>query len=196
MEFQSYIESAIARLITAAEGRTLVLFTSYDMLRSAFHDVKLQLKGFEGLLIKQGDDDNSRLLDMFREDTTSVLFATDSFWQGVDVPGESLSQVIIVKLPFTVPNDPVFTARAEAVTLHGGNSFMELSVPEAVIKFRQGFGRLIRRSDDRGTVIVLDRRIYEKRYGQIFINSIPETKRLYEKIDDIVKHVRQFLFDR
>ncbi|MCK9171443.1 MAG: DEAD/DEAH box helicase family protein [Treponema sp.] len=196
MEFQAYIESAIARLITAAQGRTLVLFTSYDMLRSAFRGVKLQLKEFDGILIKQGDDDNSRLLDMFREDTTSVLFATDSFWQGVDVPGESLSQVIIVKLPFTVPNDPVFTARAEAVTLRGGNSFMELSVPEAVIKFRQGFGRLIRRSDDRGCVIVLDRRIYEKRYGQIFINSIPETKRSYEKLDDIVKQVEQFLFDR
>jgi ATP-dependent DNA helicase DinG len=195
MEFQPYIESAIARLIVAAKGRTLVLFTSYDMLRTVFNDVKLQLPGFCGTLIRQGDDDNGRLLDMFREDTASVLFATDSFWQGVDIPGESLSQVIIVKLPFTVPNDPVFTARSEAVTLRGGNSFMELSVPEAVIKFRQGFGRLIRRSDDRGTVVVLDKRIYEKRYGQIFLNSIPETKRLYENLDDIVKAVGQFLFD-
>ncbi len=194
-EFQPYIETAIARLIVAAKGRTLVLFTSYDMLRNAFSDVKLQLKGFAGALIKQGDDDNARLLDMFREDTSSVLFATDSFWQGVDVPGEALSQVIIVKLPFSVPNDPVFTARAEAVTLRGGNSFMELSVPEAVIKFRQGFGRLIRRSDDRGTVVVLDRRIYEKQYGRIFLNSIPETKRLYEKLDDIVDEVGRFLFD-
>jgi ATP-dependent DNA helicase DinG len=194
--YQPYIESAIARLITAAGGRTLVLFTSYDMLRNTFADVKAQLREFEGMLIKQGDDDNARLLELFREDTSSVLFATDSFWQGVDIPGESLSQVIIVKLPFSVPNDPVFTARAEAVTLRGGNSFMELSVPEAVIKFRQGFGRLIRRSDDRGTVIVLDRRIYEKRYGQIFLNSIPDTKRVYEKLDIVVKDVGQFLFDR
>jgi ATP-dependent DNA helicase DinG len=166
------------------------------MLRNTFTDVKAQLREFEGMLIKQGDDDNARLLELFREDTSSVLFATDSFWQGVDIPGESLSQVIIVKLPFSVPNDPVFTARAEAVTLRGGNSFMELSVPEAVIKFRQGFGRLIRRSDDRGTVIVLDRRIYEKRYGQIFLNSIPDTKRVYEKLDIVVKDVGQFLFDR
>jgi ATP-dependent DNA helicase DinG len=195
MQFQPFITSAVARLIAAAKGRTLVLFTSYESLRSAFNDVKLQLPGFEGLLLKQGDDDNSRLLDTFRRDTSSVLFATDSFWQGVDVPGESLSQVIIVKLPFPVPNDPVFTARSEDIEKRGGNPFMELSVPEAVIKFRQGVGRLIRRGDDRGTVIVLDRRIYEKRYGRIFINSIPETKRLYENLDTIVNDVHSFLFD-
>ena len=195
MEYQPYIEQAVARLITAAQGRTLVLFTSYDSLRNAYNDVKLMLPGFDGALLKQGDDDNARLLDLFRRDTSSVLFATDSFWQGVDVPGESLSQVIIVKLPFSVPNDPVFTARAEAVEKRGGNSFMELSLPEAVIKFRQGFGRLIRRGDDRGTVIVLDRRIYEKYYGRIFLNSIPQSKRMYENLDEIVDKVASFLFD-
>jgi ATP-dependent DNA helicase DinG len=194
--FQSYIENAVPRLILAAEGRTLVLFTSYESLKSVYRAAQSGLSGFQGTLLKQGDDDNAHLLDLFRSEKESVLFATDSFWQGIDVPGESLSQVIMVKLPFSVPNDPVFTARAEAVERRGGSSFMELSVPEAVMKFRQGVGRLIRRSDDRGTVVVLDRRIYEKRYGSIFLNSIPESKRMYEPLEKIVLNVHEFIFDR
>ena len=116
------------------------------------------------------------------------------FWQGVDIPGDSLSQVIIVKLPFTVPNDPVFVARAEAIEQRGGNSFMELSVPEAVIKFRQGIGRLIRRTDDKGVVTVLDRRLYEKRYGSIFLQSIPECKKIYEPLSEITSRINDFIF--
>jgi ATP-dependent DNA helicase DinG len=145
--------------------------------------------------MKQGDDDSSRLLEAFREEKESVLFATDSFWQGVDIPGEALSQVIIVKLPFTVPNDPVFVARSEAIEKRGGSSFMELSVPEAVIKFRQGIGRLIRRSDDKGVVVVLDRRIYEKRYGSIFIASMPECKKMYSPMSEIINKINSFIFD-
>ena len=194
-EFQQWIEMAIPRLITAAEGRTLVLFTSYESLRSAHQTTVLSLKGFEGLIMKQGDDDNSKLLEKFKNDKESVLFATDSFWQGVDIPGESLSQVIIVKLPFTVPNDPVFVARSEAIEKRGGNSFMEMSVPEAVIKYRQGIGRLIRRSDDRGVVAVLDRRIYEKRYGGYFLQSMPDSKRIYEPLSEITARIKQFIFD-
>ena len=145
--------------------------------------------------MKQGDDDNGKLLEAFKQENESVLFATDSFWQGVDVPGESLSQVIIVKLPFTVPNEPVFVARSEAIELRGGSSFMELSVPEAIIKFRQGVGRLIRRSDDKGAVVVLDRRVYEKRYGSIFIASIPQCKKIYEPLSDIVTKINNFIFE-
>ena len=191
VDFQRFVVSAVSRLVSAARGRTLVLFTSYDMLKNTFTDAAPFLSKFR--LLKQGDDDASRLLDAFREDIGSVLFATDSFWQGVDVPGSSLSQVIIVKLPFSVPNDPVFTARSEAVVKRGGSAFMELSVPEAVIKFRQGFGRLIRRSDDRGCVALLDKRIYEKRYGTIFLGSIPESKRLYKDLDTIVAETERFL---
>ena len=194
-EFQQWIEMAIPRLITAAEGRTLVLFTSYESLRSAHNTTVHMLKGFGGLIMKQGDDDNSKLLEKFKNDNESVLFATDSFWQGVDIPGESLSQVIIVKLPFTVPNDPVFVARSEAIEKRGGNSFMEMSVPEAVIKFRQGIGRLIRRSDDKGVVTVLDRRIYEKRYGMNFIQSMPECKKAYEPLNDLTEKIKRFIFD-
>ncbi len=194
-EFQQWIEMAIPRLISAAEGRTLVLFTSYESLRSAHNTTVHMLKGFSGLIMKQGDDDNSKLLEKFKNDKESVLFATDSFWQGVDIPGESLSQVIIVKLPFTVPNDPVFVARSEAIEKRGGNSFMEMSVPEAVIKFRQGIGRLIRRSDDRGVVTVLDRRLYEKRYGMSFIQSMPDCKKSYEPLDETCKSINRFIFE-
>ena len=122
-----------------------------------------------------------------------MLFATDSFWEGVDVPGESLRQVVIVKLPFGVPSDPVFSARSEIIEKNGGNSFMELSVPEAVIKFRQGFGRLIRRGDDKGAVVVLDRRIIEKRYGSIFVSSVPRTRRAYEPLSNLIMSAKAYL---
>ena len=170
-----------------------LLFTSYESLKSAFDYALHFLKDFSGALLRQGTDDNARLLERFRKETESVLFATDSFWQGVDVPGESLSQVIIVKLPFTVPNDPIFTARAEAVEKRGGSSFMELSLPEAVIKFRQGVGRLMRSGTDRGAVVSLDKRIYEKRYGALFLSSLPECKKIYEPLETISRKVEQFL---
>ncbi len=195
IQFQQYVEMALPRLIQAAAGRTLVLFTSYESLKSAHRTVVASMRGFSGRIMKQGDDDNAKLLDAFKKENESVLFATDSFWQGIDIPGESLSQVIIVKLPFTVPNDPVFVARAEAIEKRGGSSFMELSVPEAVIKFRQGIGRLIRRSDDRGVVVVLDRRIYEKKYGMIFLASMPECKKIYEPLSEITTRIKSFIFN-
>ena len=195
MQFQQYVEMAICRLIQAACGRTLVLFTSYESLRSSHRTVVASLRGFPGRIMKQGDDDNSKLLEAFKKENESVLFATDSFWQGVDIPGESLSQVIIVKLPFTVPNDPVFIARAEAIEKRGGSSFMELSVPEAVIKFRQGIGRLIRRSDDHGAVVVLDRRIIEKRYGTFFTSNMPDCKKIYKPLSEVCSHIKSFIFN-
>lgn len=196
VEFEQFVCAAVPLLIDAAGGRTLVLFTSYESLKNTFRAAKSALQNqynFSGTLLKQGDDDNSRLLDQFKNDESSVLFATDSFWQGVDVPGKSLSQVIIVKLPFSVPSDPVFAARSEALERRGGNSFMELSVPEAVMKFRQGIGRLVRRSDDKGSVVLLDRRVYEKRYGSIFIGSVPECKRVYEPLEKIAERVCDFV---
>ena len=192
-QFQPFIEDAIVRLIQAAGGRTLVLFTSYDSLRHACDTARTRLRLSGLTILKQGDDERFRLLNLFKEEASSVLFATDSFWEGVDVPGESLSQVIIVKLPFGVPSDPVFAARSEQIQKRGGNPFMELSVPQSVIKFRQGFGRLIRRGDDKGTVICLDRRIMEKMYGRIFLNSIPECKKMYAPLADILGAVGEFI---
>lgn len=191
IEFQNCIERAILKLIRASGGSTLVLFTSYDSLKNAYARVQPSLSEIGINVMRQGDDDRFRLLDKFKSDKTSVLFATDSFWQGIDVPGDSLRQVIIVKLPFPVPSDPVFAARAQEIDERGGSSFMELSVPEAVIKFRQGFGRLVRRSDDKGAVVVLDRRIVEKPYGRIFIQSLPQTRVAYDSVDDIAKRVME-----
>ena len=192
-DFQIYVENVLKNLILKAKGRTLVLFTSYESLRLSYNNIFSTMLANGIKLLRQGSDDNARILKNFKDDVSSVLFATDSFWQGVDVPGESLSQVIIVKLPFTVPNDPVFKARSEAIRKKGGNSFMELSVPEAIIKFRQGVGRLIRKNTDKGTVVVLDRRIYEKQYGSLFLANVPECKKYYEPVSKILDIIEQFL---
>lgn len=191
-DFQNFASFAIARLTKNANGRTLILFTSYEMLTTCFASVRSSLSDESFLLLKQGSEDNARLLEKFRKDESSVLFATSSFWQGVDVPGSSLSQVIIAKLPFAVPSDPIFAARSEAVEKKGGSSFMDLSVPEAVMLFRQGFGRLMRKKTDKGAVIVLDKRLYEKRYGKIFLQSIPETNQLYAPLSEIEIESRKY----
>ena len=191
--FQAYVEDSLPSLIKASDGRTLVLFTSYESLKSAYDSCFSTLLASGINLYKQGDDDRFRLLEKFKNNVNSVLFGTYSFWEGVDVPGESLSQVIIVKLPFGVPTDPVFAARGDAINKRGGSSFMELSVPEAVIKFRQGFGRLMRKSTDKGVVTVLDKRLITKRYGSIFLNSIPKTNVCIESLSTICRKISYLL---
>lgn len=191
--FQNWLESSLERLILASSGRTLVLFTSYDSLYYAYNYCSVKLMKNKIKVYKQGDDDRFRLLKKFKEETSSVLFATDSFWEGVDVPGESLSHVIIVKLPFSVPSDPVFQARSENIDKNGGKSFMELSVPEAVIKFKQGFGRLMRSGKDRGCVTVLDNRLVTKLYGRFFVDSVPRSKTCFSSLDNVISAVERFL---
>ncbi|HUX37655.1 MAG TPA: helicase C-terminal domain-containing protein [Rectinemataceae bacterium] len=194
-DWKAYVNRAIVELLRASEGRALVLFTSYETLKAAYDIAKPQMDAMGIVCMRQGEDERSRLLDTFKTDISSVLFATDSFWEGVDAPGETLSLVIITKLPFRVPTDPVQLARSEACERRGGNAFMEISLPEAVIRLKQGFGRLIRHSEDRGAVVILDSRIVKKRYGGLFINSLPECRLQTSALAEIVPLVRKFLFD-
>lgn len=191
-DFEPYLVDLLGKLIEASGGRALVLFTSYAVLGRVADALQPVLEELGIPAIRQGDDDRKRLLKRFREDISSVLFATDSFWEGVDAPGSSLELVILCRLPFKVPTDPVILARTEAIDRRGGNSFMEFSVPEAVMKFRQGFGRLMRRSDDRGVVVIVDIRVVKKAYGKLFTQSLPETRKAWQPAAELATTVRQF----
>jgi ATP-dependent DNA helicase DinG len=192
--YRAFVDRAASALAGVAGGSALILFTSYEALRSAYAAARPVLEEQGILCLKQGDDDRSRLLQSFLSDESSVLFATDSFWEGVDAPGDTLRLVILCRLPFKAPTDPVFEARCEALERNGGNPFMELSLPESVMKFKQGFGRLMRRSSDHGVVAVLDGRILRKRYGAYFLRSLPKTRTSFADFDTVLREAEDFLF--
>jgi Rad3-related DNA helicase/REP element-mobilizing transposase RayT len=167
----------IVHYLKQTKGGAFVLFTSYKMLIDAANRLKDTLDDLGLPLLVQGQGAPRKvLLDRFRSLDNSVLFGTASFWQGIDVQGQKLRNVIIVKLPFDVPDEPVIEARLEAITRGGGNAFMQYSVPQAVIKLKQGFGRLIRSRTDTGIVAILDCRVKQKRYGRIFLEALPECR--------------------
>jgi ATP-dependent DNA helicase DinG len=169
--FTAAASEEIVELLTHSRGRAFVLFTSYQQMRLVYDRVSLDIP-YQTLM--QGTGPRSALLEEFRSTPNAVLFATSSFWQGVDVPGDQLSMVIIDKLPFAVPSDPVVQARISAIKDDGGDAFNEYQVPQAAIALKQGFGRLIRSRTDRGVLVLLDNRITKTRYGQIFFDSLPD----------------------
>ncbi len=171
--YREAIAAKVLEAVTISRGRAFVLFTSYELLTHVH--AALQGPAWEaGLtLLRQGECDRHRLLARFRQEERAVLLGTDSFWEGVDVKGKALEMVIITRLPFKVPTEPIQEARAEYVTAQGGDPFRKLTMPQAVIKFKQGVGRLIRSRWDRGAVLVLDSRIIGKNYGRSFLKALP-----------------------
>ena len=173
-QFAAKAADRIRRLLEITRGRAFVLFTSYAQM----NDVYQRLLGeLEFPMLLQGDAPKTALLEEFRLTPHAVLFATSSFWQGVDVQGEQLSCVIIDRLPFAVPSDPVVAARVKSIDADGGNAFFQYQVPAAVITLKQGFGRLIRSLHDRGLLVLLDNRILKKQYGKVFVESLPGYRR-------------------
>jgi ATP-dependent DNA helicase DinG len=173
-DFERELPHWIMQSIKRSGGRALVLFTSASLMRSVASvlDEELRREGIT-LLVQGAEQPRHALLEEFKRDVSSVLFGLESFWMGVDVPGEALEHVIITRLPFAVPNHPLVEARLESIARRGGNAFMEYTLPEAVLRLRQGAGRLLRSRRDRGLVTILDSRILTKRYGRIFLASLP-----------------------
>lgn len=176
---EEHLIEQLDRLLPLVTGGTFVLFTSYRMLDSVFFELKRrwEMRGANAppiLLLRHGQAPREELLDQFRDHGRAALFGTATFWQGIDVPGKALECVVIVKLPFAVPDEPIVEARVEDLREKGRNPFYEYQVPQAVMMFRQGFGRLMRKKDDRGVVALFDPRIYSKPYGRLFIESIPD----------------------
>ncbi len=169
--FQKAFEQTVINLAIATKGRMLILFTSYSHLRATARRVHHPLAEHDIAVYQQGTGASRRqLLENFKTAEKAILLGTRSFWEGVDVPGPALSCVVIAKIPFSVPSDPIFQARSETFD----DAFMQYSIPEAILHFRQGFGRLIRNRSDRGVVVIMDKRVLTKRYGQAFLDSLPE----------------------
>ena len=189
----NYMESAaqaIGDTAIAAGGRTMALFTSYASLRDAEEALRGTMKSQGIDLLVQGNDGSpDQIIRRFRENPKSMILGTASFWEGIDLAGDSLQALVVMRLPFNVPTEPVFEARSELYD----NAFMEYALPQAILRLRQGFGRLIRTKTDRGVAIILDRRVISRRYGSLFIRSLPPASRKACKLDELGDEVRQWL---
>jgi ATP-dependent DNA helicase DinG len=189
-EYQNQLSRTIINLCRASAGRALILFTSYAQLKRTSKSISTPLSEMDIIVYEQGEGSSpNALLENFKSSEKAVLLGTRSFWEGVDIPGDALSVLVITKLPFAVPTDPLIAARSEEFE----DPFNEYHLPEAILRFRQGFGRLIRSQSDRGVVAILDRRILTKNYGKHFINSLPRCTMVVGSIEDLPRRAKIWL---
>lgn len=189
LEFELYQEKAIGEIkniVSFMKGRTFVLFTSFRMMDSAYKELKQHFQNLR--ILRQGDAPRYKLIEMFKQNRDSVLLGTNTFWQGIDIPGKALECVIISKLPFAVPDEPIVEAKMEELISQNKNPFIYYQMPRAIITFKQGFGRLIRTQKDKGMVAVLDPRVKTKSYGRNFLEALPQCRRIYD-----LASVKEFL---
>ncbi|GCD82122.1 ATP-dependent helicase DinG [Parageobacillus thermoglucosidasius] len=194
-EYASAVADGVTQIAERIKGKMLVLFTSYELLRLTAAAMNMDERSGEHVLIAQGIQSGSaaKLTRVFQQFEQAILFGTSNFWEGVDLPGDELSVVVIVRLPFAPPDDPVISAKSEHIRAKGGNPFYELSLPEAVLRFKQGFGRLIRTKKDRGAVFVLDRRLTSASYGKYFLNSLPPLHVYEQSLDQLLQKLENWL---
>jgi len=194
-KFIEEIANKIIQIADVTKGRMLVLFTAYEMLEKTYYIVKAAPKMERFLVIGQGISSGSRakLTKNFKQHNQAILFGTSSFWEGIDIPGEDLSCIVIVRLPFSPPDHAVMAAKAELMKREGKNAFMDLFLPQAILRFKQGFGRLIRARNDRGVVIVLDRRLKSKGYGKKFLKALPPIEIYEEETEQLLKKLSDWL---
>ena len=189
--YQSALEQAVTDSVLAAGGRTMALFTSHASLQTTAAQIRDDLESRGINVLAQGVDGTpGQLVRRFRSEPNSLLLGTASFWEGVDLPGDSLQVLLLARLPFNVPTEPVFEARSEQ---YGEQSFNEYALPEAALRLRQGFGRLIRTRTDRGVVVMLDRRVVSRRYGKVFIDSLPDVTLRNVSVIDLDRHIENWL---
>jgi DNA polymerase-3 subunit epsilon/ATP-dependent DNA helicase DinG len=188
--YQRSVEKGLIELAAALDGRVLALFTSYAQLRETAANISPRL-ALGNIVVYDQATGGSRetLLDSFKSTEKAVLLGTRSFWEGVDIPGDDLVALVIVRLPFAVPNDPIFAARSATY----GDAFQHYAVPDAILRFRQGFGRLIRTRSDRGIVTIFDSRVVNKSYGMKFLEALPDTTLQYGKLDDLAQAATNWL---
>ncbi len=189
INFIDNVLSFIKQLINKTEGKCFLLFTSYSTMNYLYNKIEPYFIKTKYTLIKQGDMPRNEMIEVFKREENPILFGTDSFWEGVDVQGKQLQSIIILKLPFKVPDDPVTEAIIEKIRDNKGNPFLEYQVPQAVIKFKQGIGRLIRSKEDKGIVTILDIRLVQKYYGKKFLKSLPKTNIIINNREEIIEQI-------